>query len=271
MTRSQLNAVRLVFALLVAWFLPAVGVSAAAPTTIAVNVPTVGSVAGQASGTVSDFLFTGNGNPMTVVLRYSGGNPVIDPGVGFIVYGTWGVVVNQTEAGGNNGSVSATFPTDTGASYDLQVYNYVPGFNLTYHLLVSDPGPTASPSADLPLSTALTDASSDAGPLLRDQAVRRQFWGQTSGTLHNYWLVGDGLPVSLVLNAHPRDPVLDGGIGYMVVDQWGNILQNLPLRKSATPSSALVWSFTPLDGAIYDIQVFNYQPGVLATYTMAAL
>lgn len=267
MTPPQLSAACSVLALLAlslrtAW---------AAPAPIAVNTPTVGTLVGKGSGAASDFPFTGDGNPLTVVLRYSGGNPVIDPGVGFIIYGAWGVVLNQTESGGNNGTIAATFPTESGASYDLQVYNYIPGFNLTYHLLLSYPDPASPVSAELPLSASLPNGPSDAGLLQRDQAVRRQFWGQTSGTLHNYRFAGDGLPVSLVLNAHPRDPILDGGVGYMVVDQWGNILQNLPLRESATPSSALVWTFTPLAGVNYNVQVFNYQPGVLVAYSVAAL
>ncbi len=251
------------------WLRTSPAMAAASP--VSVNTPVVGSLAGQTNGTVADYAFIGSGNSVTVVLRYSGGNPVIDPGIGVIVYGPWGVVVNQTESGGNNGSVSATFPTDPAAVYDVQVYDYIPGFELTYHLLVSDPGPISGASAEPPLSAALPAGSSNGGPLLRDQSVRQQFWGQTSGTLHNYNFVGDGQPVSLVLNARPRDPILDSGIGCVVIDQWNNIVDNLPLRESATPSSALVWTFVPLPGAVYDVQVFNYAPGVLATYTVTAL
>jgi hypothetical protein len=240
-------AVLLVFAMTL---LP-VPVQAAA----AFNAPLTGVLTGGAGGAQANFPFVGNGGMVSVVMRYSNGNPSTDSGVGFIVFQDTNVVVNLPASQGN----AYALATVNGLNYDVQAYNYVPGFTTIFHLVLADPAQGPVPVRTPP------------GQLLRDHPIRQQLTGQGSGGLDNYTLIGDGQPVTLVLDARPRDPIPDGGIGLAVWDPWGNQLQNLNFQHAIAPSGAVVWTFVPAAGASYVVQAFNYQPGLNITYVLAAL
>ncbi len=241
----------------------------AAATTLAANVPIADQLIGQTTGGTANYPFVGDGRVVTVVFRYANGNPVIDPGVGFIVFQGTDVVSNQPASGGVNGTTTYSFQTSSGAGYDLQAYNYIPGFPMNYSLLLADPFQPLPPATAGPVVTPTPAAGQPV--LSRGQSIVQESAGQASGSTNDYLLVGDGQPLTLVLNYRPRDPIVDSAVGMNVYDQWANALQTRPMGTSVNPSSALVWTFTPAAATNYDIQVFNYQPNLTVTYTLTAI
>lgn len=242
----------------------AAGLAVATPAAadFSLNTAITGALAGQVGGALANFPFVGTGGNVTVALRYGGGNPAIDPAVGFIVFQDTNVVVNQPASNGNYGAVSYSLATVTGLNYDVQAYNYVPNFGTTFHLLLTDPAQGSAPALS---------GGQERGPLLRDRSVRQLLPGRGSGGLHNYFFAGDGQPLMLVLDARPRDPIADAGIGLAVYDQWGNQQQNVGFQHATSPSGAITWTFVPQAGVGYGVQVFNYQPQLTISYVLAAL
>ena len=226
----------------------------------ALNAPMTGTMPGQTGGTVLNFPLVGSGDTVSVALRYDGANPGTDSGVGFIVFHDTNIILNQPASNDTGyGAVGLAFATINGLNYDVQAYNYLPNFNATYHLLISDPsqGPTPRP---LPRG--------DAGALQRDHSSRQILAG--GGATHNYQFVGDGTPLTLVLDARPRDPVNDNGIGLAVYDTYGNGIQNITFRHALSPTGAIVWSFITTAGLVDTVQAYNYEPRPI-TYVVAAL
>ncbi len=212
------------------------------------NTPVSGVMAGPYQ---LNYPFVGNGDVVSIAMRYSGGNPSLDPGVGFIVFQDTNVVVNEPASVGN----AYALPTVSGLNYDVQAYNYVPGFSTIFHLVMTDPGLVKETGGDL----------------ARDRSVQGQLAGKAGGGLDNYTFGGDGQPVTFVLDARPRDPIPDGGVGLAVWDQWGNMLQNVSFQHAIAPSGAIVWTLPTVAGTSYVVQVFNYQAGWTIGYVLAAL
>lgn len=230
------------------------------------NTPITGTLTGQPGGGIVNYPLVGTGGTLSVAMRYNGGNPGIDSAVGFAVYQDTNLVINEQAANGNYGAVAYSVPTINGLNYDVQAYNYAPNFNAAYHLVLSDPAQGVPPQSASP-----SMSGTERGPLLRDSVVRQQLAGRASGSLHNYFFAGDGQPLTLLLDARPRDPIADAAIGLAVFDQWGNMQQNVSFQHALSPSGAIVWTFVTLANVGYGVQVFNYQAQGAITYVLAAL
>jgi hypothetical protein len=95
------------------------------------------TLVGSVSGAVTNYSLAGDGTVWNIAFSYSPGDPIRDTGVGFLIYDSnWNVVTLQNATGDPPHSQRFMLPTVAGATYQVQVFNYMP-VTISYTIGVS--------------------------------------------------------------------------------------------------------------------------------------
>lgn len=127
------------------------------------------SLAASTGGTFAFFSFpsAGASPPSTVSLTYSPADAQVAQAVGFNILDSYGNNIGSSvqPAGQNQTAATLTFDLSRtpGEPLSIQVFNYAPGVQITYHLSVSGIAPAFAGTAASPPSTPTTPAPA-AGP-----------------------------------------------------------------------------------------------------------
>lgn len=106
-------------------------------------------------------------------------------------------------------------------------------------------------------------------PLAKGQSVSSALIGNSGGAIANYYLKGDGSSLTLTsTSANPIDPATGVKAGLTV---WSSA-SPLPVASAnfAAGSTISVTVPSTAAGATYTAQVFDYQPGLMLSYTLGA-
>ncbi|MBV8085420.1 MAG: alkaline phosphatase family protein [Chloroflexi bacterium] len=106
----------------------------ASQTSLGWTIPVSGSSTGSSGGSLQTYSFVGDGSLASLTLRYSSPDPTRDPAIGMEVFGGGVNYGNHTASAGVS---TASIPTTAGATYTVQVFNYLPALTVQYSLVRS--------------------------------------------------------------------------------------------------------------------------------------
>ena len=97
--------------------------------------PVAGLLPGNSGGSFHfyGFQYTGDESDVQVKMVFTPDNPMISPGIGFVIYGPQGEVARGRSTGRPT-ERHAVFSSDVSGHYQIQVYNYIGGVAISYSL-----------------------------------------------------------------------------------------------------------------------------------------
>jgi hypothetical protein len=231
------------------------------------NVPARGVLTGNRAGTFAYYTleYPGDLRVVTIELHFAPADPVTRLGFGFNVYGPGGFAIGQGAADTEDDGepVQLQYSDANRATWLVQVYNYIPGHQVSYSLVAGglpeaqvEPAPSPAPT-----EPSLPEPPSELG-----FAVSGALLGKAAGAYAFYELdgLGQGTEVTLTMAFSPDDPVISPGVGFAVYGPSGEVARGestgLPGQRKAV--------FAAEHPGPYLIQVFNYIEGVLISYSL---
>jgi hypothetical protein len=218
--------------------------------------PTAGALTGNRGGAFAFYRFdyTGKNHVAQLTLHFSPDDTVVHPAIGVTVYAPDGTAYTSSITD-TLGLQQVRFASSLAGRYLVQVYNYGPGYTVSYSLTAQG---IAVPAAPTPTPSGNTLVKSVAGSIA----------GNRGGAFAYYTLYypGDGSTVRLSATFSPADPILNRGQGFNVYLNGRLIAQSTPDAKNVMRQAA---EFSRTLGGTFLIQVYNYNHGVTAGFTLA--
>ncbi|MBM4430280.1 MAG: hypothetical protein FJ026_08050 [Chloroflexi bacterium] len=195
--------------------------------------------------------YPGDGRVITIQLDLAPGDPVAMMGAGFHVYGPYGYLIGTGAQDIDKLDRKVVLWSDYNpARWLIQVYNYLPGTTVNFHLEVRGlPGPQPT-RAPVMLPAEATTFSLASGSLLGDRG----------GNYHYYKLdcSGSGAQVVLYLFNTPDNHLVSEGFGVNVYGPDG----------THYPIDAHYVRFKCHVPGTYLIQVYNYLHAINVSYVL---
>lgn len=259
------------FALLVPTGVFAANDTAATATTFDANHPSASDVlVGSTGGAYRYYHFAyQGGNAVTMVsLSFQPGYGAIGTQqFGFNVYGPNGLIWVGTPVGTNENVTTVQVPVSSSAPFDalIQVFNYTSGIRIPYNVWVA--GLTSGSATTL---AATNNTSPDLATVIPSTKATFSgtLIGRWGGAFQYYTLSspGGGVPLAVTLNGSP----LYNGQGYAYGfnlyrdDPDGQVVLAATSAPISQDSSSITFgaSASQTAPAIYQLQIYNYWPGV---------
>ncbi|HVC32650.1 MAG TPA: hypothetical protein VNL16_03985 [Chloroflexota bacterium] len=244
-----------------------------------------------ATNSASDILVGSTGGAYRYYqFRYQGGNaPVLvslsfqpafegstNQAFGFNLYGPSGLSFQGTWTGNNGNTATIQYTLTNPAAMDVltQVYNYTNGMQVNYTLTVS--GLSGGSATGLVATTNTTP-----GQALNVTTINATLGGSIVGNaagafqFYNLRYPGGNAPLTITMNATPVYNAQGQAYGFNVY-RANPLTGNTTLVASAVPtagdvnSSTVTATVTEPSATVYQLQVFNYWPGVAVSYGINA-
>ncbi|HHX43857.1 MAG TPA: terpene cyclase/mutase family protein [Chloroflexi bacterium] len=256
-------------------------VAAPQPTTLLSGQAIADTLVGRRAGAQTLYRLThpGGGREVTVEVSTPAAHPLMLVGFGFNVYAADGQRIG-------GGSVQATSPQhvlrfaavgDAGATWTVQVYNYVEGTPVPYTITatgmeVTPEGAPSDAAADEAASDAAAPAEEPADQpepeeerTLEDEVVGTLV-GERGGAYYRYELaVAEGEALTVRLRFSPDDPVTAAGLGFTIYTPSGRAVS---AATTGVPGERVAHIAAATAGT-YIVQVHNYISGVTMDYTLS--
>jgi hypothetical protein len=267
------SAIALVFASLLPAFAAQGNTTSANPQTITVTSPAASDTLVGSPGGAYKFYqvsYQGGNAPVLFTLNYQpafgGGNTAF----GFNLYGPNSVSYAGQVTGTSGSSATAQYTLVNGSAMTVlvQVYNYTAGGSINYTLTVS--GLSGGSASTI---TAQNNSSPDqAAPVTTINAsLGGSITGSSAGAFNYYTLhyPGGNSPMAISMNYHPPYSGTGNGVGF-------TLYRNVPTGPIFVATSSVSSqdvngattsaTITGASAADYQLQVFNYWPGVTISY-----
>lgn len=244
-----------------------------AQTVTATNATIGGTIVGTAAGAFQYFnlQYPGGNAAMTITMNAS---PTYTAqgslAYGFTLYqtlpnGTTSTVANSTLTAQDTNSMtlSATVTQPSSATYQLQVYNYWPGVAVHYGIQATGlalPAPAVKGNTDAAHAVVLNSAHPGATATLA---------GANAGAFNYYLVKYPGSASSFNLSVTYKNPggAQASALGFNVYEGT-NLVATAHAFDNGNGVLSAVWTYTDANPHTFGIQVFNYQSGATATYTI---
>lgn len=239
----------------------------------ATNATIGGTIVGAAAGAFQYFNlhYPGGNASMTITMNasptYTAAGSVA---YGFTLYqtlpnGQTSTVANSsvTAQDTNSMTLSATVTQPASATYQLQVYNYWPGVTVHYGIQATGlalPAPVVSGNTDSGHAVVLNSAHPGATATLP---------GANAGAF-NYYLVkypGSASSFNLSVTYKNAGGAQASALGFNVYE-GANLVATAHAIDNGSGVLTAVWTYTDANPHSFGVQVFNYQSGATATYTI---
>ena len=196
----------------------------------------------------------GNEQVVTIEMDLAPGDAVAQSAAGFNVYGPNGVLVGAgTRTGDKYDRKSFSWEQWESSACLIQVYNYLDGGVVSFHIKVSGLASAAS-------ATAAVAAEAAPAKVSTGMAVSNLV-GSGGGAFHYFQYPSDGSDAAVVLHLYyaPDDQWVSNGFGVLV---WA------PDGSLAAAGRHDV-SFTAEQAGTYTLQVYNYIADFNVNYTLS--
>jgi hypothetical protein len=245
------------------------GVSPSQPLFISQSVASIGGdLAGSDTGSLQFFSFeyAGPGSTVGVELRYTPPSPYLNGAVGFNLYRGDKLVAQGEEVArdGEEATVRYSLTDKAAGLYLLQVFNYEPGFNARFVLVVTGAAgrvvqatDNTAPENAIVLSPGVTGGRGTVFP-----GAQATF---------NYFLVnhpGGSRPITVKLFAEKENGLFEGMLGfnlYKGADLAGQAIAGFDGNNDNWAATLTVTEEGP---TLYGIQVFDYSPTAPVRYSI---
>jgi hypothetical protein len=244
-----------------------------------------GVLIGNRAGTFAYFTinYPGNGNVVTVELRFVSADPVTASGVGLNVYGPNAFVIGQgapMQDTGGEGALQVRWADHSAATWLVQVYNYIPNCKVDYRIVATGlPAPQPTPTV-----TVAAKPKPPAAPLL-PLIGSGKLTGRSSGSyaFHNVTVAAGGPDVQLIMTYSPASAGTAKDIGFTVYGSEGEVYRgkttSVAGERKATLSGKAPGAYQvqvtndlchvcALTVQFYRVQVYNLIDGLTISYTL---
>jgi len=217
------------------------------------------------------FQYQGGNAPVLVTLNYQpaygGGNQAF----GFNLYGpsSLSYAGQVTGTNGNAATAQYTIANSSAMTLLVQVYNYTAGGSVSYNLTISG----LSGGSNTTVVAQNNTTPSQAEPIKTINAtIGGSIVGSGAGAFQYYNLnyPGGNTPLTVTMNASPVYTGQGSAYGFNLYrnDKNGNSVLVATSGTAAQDTSSMTLTSTVTDSAAttYQLQVFNYWPGVAVHY-----
>jgi hypothetical protein len=190
--------------------------------------------------------YPGDGRVVTISFDFAPWDPLLGAGVGFNVYGRNGYHIGQGSGAGLSSHQvrELSYSDDVAAIWLIQVYNYVPNRTISYRIKIGGMPPAYQEVV--------------AGALPGKSAGSFQFY--------TFQYAGDESDVQVKMTFSPDNPMISRGVGVVIYCPKGEAARG---NGTGTPGERLAVFSSTVSGR-YLIQVFNYIPGLMMSYSLSA-
>lgn len=235
--------------------------SADAPRTLLNEQWQSGAVTGSRGGAYAYFAiqYPGDQSVVTIELRHWPADSVTQSAVGFNVYAPNGFWIGQglrLDNLGGDGVLQLQYADDNQATWLVQVYNYLPGYGISYGIVATGlpPVPVQPVTPPQPWGSQLLGVGYLTG---RNGGVC-QYFGVT--------VVAGAPDVQLKMNSSPDDPLIAPGVGFVVYDPSGQVKSG-QITSTAGERKLTLAANAP---GVYRVQVCNYIEGLTIRYMLTS-
>jgi hypothetical protein len=208
--------------------------------------------------------YPGGGRVMTLELQFTPADPVAVTGAGFNLYGPNGYFIGKAKLITTKGGVGVArlaWAESKPASWQVQVYNYLPGTEVAYTLLVD--GVQYAPAAE---STEKDQSSAAASAQPLPATASGLLTGNRGGTYafrELYVAEGTG-SLQVTLNWWPDDAAISRGVGMVIYGPAGEEIRGEHAAYAGEASASLSRS----KPGRYLVQVYNYMDNLLVGWVL---
>jgi hypothetical protein len=223
-----------------------------------------GTIAGNSGGAFDYYTLKlpGAGKLVTLRMTYGPEHAYADRGIGFNVYADNGKRVGHSRpVEGRATEMALTISTDFPAVYLVQVYNYFPGFQLSYSLW-----PEGLVEAQAEVGAPASDGSAQ-NPARLVNLAQGQVPGLRHGSYDFYQFHHPGgKSIWIKMVYYPDHWIIADGVGFKVYQGSEEVAEGQPLGLD----KHIRWvELAPAKPTTYLIQVYNYIPEILLDYQLA--
>jgi hypothetical protein len=223
-----------------------------------------GAVTGSSAGAFAYYTinYPGNGNVVTIELRFAPADPVVKRGFSFNVYGPYGFYIGRGMSMGDSGGdgvLQVTWADDNPATWLVQVYNYLPGQTVAYGIMAKGL-PVPQPAQPMPPATPHPMGP----PVLLIGAGYLE--GRSGGTIAYYsvTVAAGGPDVQLTMTCWPDDANIAKNVGFAAYGPRGEVV-TATATATAGERKATLSAAAP---GVYRVQVYNYINGLSVQYML---
>lgn len=257
------------------------GSTAATAIPLPASLSASGTLTGLAQGAFAFYTldYPGDGSVGSITLNVNPTDSNTTNAVGVNLYQAGAMLLSMNALGATSGVNLGKFSSTIRAPVLIQVYNYLPGQEATYHFSVSGISGQGASVGGLSTATSSSPATGttvgsggqmakSAVPLSASLSASGVLTGSPIGSFAYYTFnsPGDGRSGTLTLTINPTNPGTTNAVGVNLY-QAGSTLLSMNATSSVPGTNSGAFS-SATAGPIL-VQVYNYMSGQTASYTFA--
>jgi len=235
-----------------------------------------GSLTGLSNGAFSYYTFDypGDGSVGTLTIDVSPVDPTTLSSVGVTLWQAGTELANMNSVGPTPGANAVTFSSTTKGPVLVQVYNYLQGEPVSFHLAISGvtqpaAAPMQPPMAMPNATPAAAAGTTAANPIHLTRPVSGTLAGNVAGSFAFYTAdyPGDGSQHNVTFSFSPAGADVSNAL-VVNVYQNGTLLATAQGSQAATLGQLTVPYSSTTAGSVL-IQIGNYNPSPTVSYTIS--